>query len=93
MQAPLPMGYARLEIDFGMVTLIGEGGYISIDVEDVEAKMLDLEAILELTALEPFSLFVGYRKIEFEGQGMVDGDNIDIDIGLSGLIVGGGVVF
>ncbi|MCR9244260.1 MAG: hypothetical protein NXI31_04455 [bacterium] len=94
LSAPLPMLFGRAEIDIAdFLQLVGEVGYVAVDVEDVEANLLDVEALLELTALEPLNLFVGYRSISFEGEGEIDGDSIDIDLGLSGLIVGGGIRF
>lgn len=94
LQAPLPMGFVRGEVDvLGYVQLVGEAGYIKVDVEDVEAEMLDIEALVELTMFEPLNLFAGYRSIDFTGEGEIDGDSVNIDIGLSGFIVGGGIRF
>ena len=94
LQAPLPMGFVRGEVDIvGWLQLVGEVGYIEVDVDDVEAEMLDIEALVELTGFEPLNIFVGYRSIDLVGEGEIDNDSIDIDIGLSGFIVGGGVRF
>lgn len=94
LQAPLPMAMARLEIDaIPGVQLSAEAGYIRVDVDDVDAELLDVEALLEVTALDPVNLFVGYRAISLEGEGEIDGDNIDVDLGLSGFLIGGGVHF
>ncbi|MCA8954408.1 MAG: hypothetical protein KDE27_33190 [Planctomycetes bacterium] len=94
LQAPLPMAYLRGEIDaIPFFQLVGEVGYIKVDVEDVEASMLDVEALVEFTGLEPLNLFVGYRSIRLQGEGEIDSDNVDIDIGLGGFLVGGGIRF
>ena len=94
LQAPLPMGFVRGEIDIlGWLQFVGEVGYIEVDVDDVEAEMLDVEALAELTALEPLNLFIGWRSIDIAGKGEIDGDSVDIDFGLSGLIIGGGFRF
>lgn len=94
LQAPLPMGFLRGQIDLGeWVSLVAEGGYVQVDVDDIEAKMLDLEALVQLNALGPVNLFAGYRSIDFEGKGLISGDSFDIDIGLSGFVLGGGVTF
>jgi len=94
LQAPLPMGMARLEVDaIPGVQVSAEAGYIKVDVEDVEAELIDIEALVEVTALDPFNLFVGYRSILFDGAGEVDGDSVDVELGLSGFIIGGGVHF
>lgn len=92
--APLPMLYARAELALGSwVNLVGEGGYVQVDVEDISAKIVDLEALVELNAVGPFNLFAGYRKFLLEGDGVVDGDNVDISIGISGFLIGGGIRF
>jgi len=94
LQAPLPMGFGRVELDLGdWVTLVGEGGYIQIDIDDIEAKMLDLEALAQINAFGPLNLFVGYRSIDLEGDGLIDSDSFDVDVGLSGWLIGGGIIF
>ena len=94
LQAPLPMAFLRGEADIvGWFQLVAEVGFIKIDVDDVEAELLDIEALIELTAWAPLNLFVGYRGIDFVGQGEIEGDSIDLDMGLSGFMVGGGIVF
>ena len=94
LQAPLPMLFGRAEVDIvSMVQLVAEVGYVAVDVDDVDAEMLDIEALVEITAWEPLNLFVGYRSIDFEGEGDIDGDSVDIDIGLSGFLFGGGIRF
>lgn len=93
LQAPIPLAFLRLEADVSIFTLMAEGGYIQIDVEDVEASMLDVEAMVEVNALTWLNLFAGYRMIRFEADGFIDDDTYDIDLGLSGFMVGGGFRF
>lgn len=92
--APLPMLFARGKIELGSwVNLVAEGGYVKVDVEDISAELLDLEALVELNAVGPFNLFAGYRKVQLDGDGEIDGDNFDLSIGLSGFLIGGGFRF
>ncbi|MBM4061160.1 MAG: hypothetical protein FJ265_08705 [Planctomycetes bacterium] len=91
--APIPLGFLRAELDLGIVALVAEAGYMSVDVEDVEASMLDLEALLAVRPLDWLDLFVGYRSIAIEAEGLIDEDEVDLDLTLSGFVIGGGVRF
>jgi hypothetical protein len=93
LQAPLPMGFVRARLDLGVVEAIAEGGYVQVDVQDITAKLLDVEALVRVKPDDWLDLFVGYRKFQFQGDGLVDNDSFNIDIGLSGFLVGGGVRF
>ncbi|MCA8973205.1 MAG: hypothetical protein KDC98_00715 [Planctomycetes bacterium] len=93
LQAPLPMLFARAEVDIGIATLVGEGGYVAIDVQDIAAKMLDLEALVQFDVFGPLELFAGYRYINLQGDGLIDDDSFDINLGLSGFLIGGGITF
>ncbi|MBL8752442.1 MAG: hypothetical protein JNK15_03995 [Planctomycetes bacterium] len=93
LKAPLPLGFVRAEIDLGIVSAVGEVGYMSIDVEDVETSFLDLEALLMVHPTPLLNVFVGYRSMELEGEGDIDGDSFDTDLKISGFMVGGGLRF
>jgi hypothetical protein len=93
LKAPLPLAFVRAEIDLGIVSAVGEVGYMSIDVEDVETKFLDLEALLMIHPLPLLNFFVGYRSMELEAKGAIDGDSFDTDLQISGFMVGGGIIF
>lgn len=93
LQAPIPLAFLRAGLDFGIVGAMVEGGYMQVDIEDVEAKMLDIEALVELRPLDWLNVFVGYRSIEVQAEGLIDDDQADIDIGVSGWLVGGGIRF
>ncbi len=91
--APIPMLFLRGGVDVGPVRGVGEVGYVAVDIEDVEASLLDVEARLEVAPTPWFDVFVGYRLINMEVEGLIDDDTYDIDIGLSGFMVGGGFRF
>lgn len=93
LQAPIPMLFLRAEADISIVTLLVEAGYISVDIDDIEAKLLDVEALVEVNVTNWLNFFAGYRMIEFEADGLIDNDTYDIDLGLSGFLVGGGFRF
>jgi hypothetical protein len=89
----VPIAFLRGEVDIGFVTLLAEGGYVKVDVEDVELTLLDIEAMLMIQPTSMLDLFVGYRMIEFEGDGEIDGDTFQGDFELGGFMVGGGIRF
>lgn len=93
LQAPIPMLFLRAELDFDWVALVAEGGYVAVDVEDVDAKMLDLEAQLVVRPWSALELFAGYRSIAIEAEGLIDDDSVDIDLTLSGFVLGCGLRF
>lgn len=93
LQAPLPMLFLRAEADISIVTLLVEAGYVSVDIDDIEAQLLDVEALVEINATTWLNFFAGYRMIDFEADGLIDNDTYDIDLGLSGFLVGGGFRF
>jgi len=93
LQAPVPIAFLRGEVDIGFVSLLAEGGYMKVDVEDVELTLLDIEAMLMVKPSSWLDLFVGYRMIEFEGDGEIDDDTFQGDFELGGFMVGGGLRF
>jgi hypothetical protein len=93
LQAPLPLLFARGQVDLGVVSGVLEIGYAAVDIDDVEAALLDVEALAIVRPTELLELFVGYRLISLEVDGEVDGDTVDADLELSGWMIGGGVRF
>ena len=83
----------RGEVDLGIVSAVVEGGYITADVDDVEGEVLDIEAQLVLHPTDLIEVFVGYRSLELQFDGDIDGDTFDTDIQISGFLVGGGIRF
>jgi hypothetical protein len=93
LNGPLPLAFLRGEVDLGIVSAVVEGGYITADIDDVEGEVLDLEAQLVLHPTDLIEIFVGYRSLELELDGEIDGDSFDTDIQISGFMVGGGIRF
>lgn len=90
---PIPLAYLRGEVELGMFSLTAEAGYLEVDVDDVSGSLLDAEAQLAINPTPLLELFVGYRLLEFQVDGQIDGDTVDTDFTLSGLMIGGGVRF
>jgi hypothetical protein len=91
--APVPLPMIRGEVDLSVASLIAEIGYIDIDYDSVRAKMLDLEVLLEIRPTRILNIFVGYRSLQIEAAGRIKDDQVDVNVGLSGFIVGGGLRF
>jgi len=93
LNAPLPLAFLRAEVDLGIFSAVAEAGYISADIDDVEGEVLDLEAQLVLHPTPLIELFVGYRSLDMQFDGEIDGDTFDTDIQISGFMIGGGLGF
>ncbi|MEO6593970.1 MAG: hypothetical protein ABIP94_04380 [Planctomycetota bacterium] len=93
LQAPVPMGFVRAEVDLGVVSAVGEVGYIKANIQDVTASLLDVEALLQVRPKKWFDLFVGYRSVRIDAKGIVDGNQFNTDLTISGFLVGGGFTF
>lgn len=90
---PVPMLFLRAEADIGIASAVVEGGYMEIDIKDVTASLLDLEAVVEVRPTALVHLLAGYRMLNLRADGLIDGDTFDTDFTLSGFFVGGGVRF
>ena len=90
---PVPLGFLRAEAKVWLLAFIAEAGYMEIDIDDADGKLLDVEAMIEVRPTGVLNVFVGYRHLNLQVDGEVDGDAFDADITLSGLLIGGGVRF
>lgn len=90
---PVPMLFLRAEADLGIAAAVVEGGYMEIDIDDVTASLLDLEAVVEVRPTDLVHLLAGYRLMNLKADGLIDGDTFDTDFTLSGFFVGGGIRF
>lgn len=93
LQAPVPLGFLRGEVDLGVVSAIAEVGYMEYGVDDLDGKLLDIEALLQVHPTAMLSLFAGYRSLNLQVDGELDGDTIDTDLTVSGFMIGGGLRF
>ena len=93
LQAPLPMLFLRGEVEVGPVGAVAEVAYAGASVDGVDASLLDVEALLLVHPTSMLELFVGYRYLQLQVDGEIDGDSYDSDLRLGGLMVGGGVRF
>jgi hypothetical protein len=95
----VPLPYLQVGIDTGVVGGFVEVGYLPLDTEDlnlssdyeVESTTLDIEAMLRVRPAPHIELFAGYRLFALELEGRLEDDSVDIDIDLSGFMIGGGV--
>ena len=90
---PVPLAFLRGELNLWKLGLIAEAGYMKADLEDADAQVLDLEALLELRLTPLINVFAGYRLVDLEIDGEIDGDAFDADVSLGGFLLGGGLRF
>lgn len=93
LNSPFPLLFLRATVDFGTVGAFVEAGYLGADVDDVDGALLDIEAQLLVRPWSALELFVGYRYLQLQLDGLIDDDSFDTDLTISGLIFGGGLKF
>lgn len=88
--APVPMPFVRAEAGLGIVAAVGELGYITVpEIDGIEGTFWDAELALELRPSAFTSVFFGYRHIDIDGEGTVDGRDFEVDLQAAGWMVGG----
>jgi hypothetical protein len=90
---PVPMLYGQLEGRLGPVGVQVDGGWMSIDLGDVEGTWWDLEGRVTASLDDRFDVFAGYRHIDLDTEGVAGSQRFDADIQLGGWFVGAGVRF
>lgn len=94
LEAPVPMAFVRGEVDLGIAGGIVELGYAKVpEIDEVEGSILDIEALVEFRPIPKLHLFAGYRAQLLEIEGEVDDDAFDLDMDLTGFLLGGGIRF
>ena len=93
LSVPVPFVLLRGEVDLKWFDLVAEVGYMSADVEDLEARLVDIEAMAIFRPAHWVHLFVGYRQLVLDAKGYVDDDYVDADVTLQGPMIGGGFRF
>jgi hypothetical protein len=92
-QIPAPLGYVQAEVDFDWIAATIDFGAMRVNLEEVDGNYVDFEGMLRLSPMEKLEIFGGYRVIQVDGTGEVDGQGYNSDIELAGWFVGGGVTF
>jgi len=94
LSVPAPFGVVRGEVDLKWFHFVGELGYMSADIGDLEARIVDVEALLMVRPVRWAHLFAGYRSLVLDAKGSLDGsDFVNADVTLSGFMFGGGFEF
>lgn len=97
----LPLPYVQVGVDTGIVSAFVEVGYLPLDTSkvniggdyDVDSKTLDVEAMVRVRPGAHLEVFAGYRLFKLQVAGRLQSDTVDIDIDLTGFMVGGGLVW
>ncbi len=95
----VPLPYIQVGLDTGVVAGFIEVGYLPLKTKDlnlgseydVESETLDIEAMVKVRPAPHVELFAGYRLFKLSLEGRLQQDTVDIDIDLSGFMIGGGV--
>jgi len=91
---PVPMLFVRAEAGVGLVAAVAEVGWLQTpEIDNAELALLDLEAMVELRLAPGFQLFAGYRSIDIDGKGETETESFEVDLNVSGWLIGGGVRF
>ena len=92
---PIPLVFLDASFDPPVIPLSVEAhiGGITGTYDDFDGLLLDGEATVHVHLLDPLDLYAGYRYIQFELDGVDDGEEFTADLVLSGLIVGAGLRF
>ncbi len=90
---PLPLAFLRTELELGPVNALAEVGYLGATIDGVDASLLDLEAQLQVRPTSWADLFIGYRYLALNAQGVISNDAYDVDLTVSGFMLGGGFRF
>lgn len=91
--APLPLLYGEAEVALGTLRGIVDIGWISGEYGDVDGTFLDLAGTVRLELAKHAELFAGYRWIEADVKGTVDGQAFQGDLVLQGWFLGGSLRF
>lgn len=90
----VPLVFVRGEVELGGIAGIVEIGYLQTpEYDDAKSTVLDVELLAEVEVAGNFRAFAGYRLIDLEGYGETDGDSFDIDLEISGWMIGGALRF
>lgn len=92
--APIPYGVVRGEYVLDKrLRLMVEAGYMSADVSDYEARLVEFDAMASYQLSAHLHLFVGYRYLVLDAKAKLDDDFIDAKFAMQGPMVGGGLRF
>lgn len=91
--APVPMLYVRGAVDTGVVRGELSLAWIEADVADVQGLFLDVDATVVFSPVPALDVFAGYRYINMDVDGKLDGQQFTTHTQLSGWYLGAGITF
>lgn len=92
-QAPVPMLYVRGAVDTGVVRGELSLAWIEADVADVQGLFFDADATVVFSPVPALDVFAGYRYINMDVDGKLDGQQFTTNTQLSGWYLGAGITF
>jgi len=100
-QALIPIGCLQAGLEVWVFEALMEGGFMQVPQgfvekytdDDYDGTFFDLEGLLKWHPHQNVTLFVGYRYISFDGKGDAGENRFELDSGIRGWMVGGGLKF
>ena len=92
-QAPVPMLYVRGSVEAKSVRAELSLAWIEADIADVQGLFFDVDAMLVYSPVPAFDIFAGYRYINLDVDGKLDGQQFTTHVELSGWYLGAGITF
>ena len=92
-QAPVPMLCVRGSMEAKSVRSEVSIAWIEADIADVQGLFFDVDAMVVYTPIPAFDIFAGYRYINLDVDGKLDGQQFTTHVELSGWYVGAGITF
>lgn len=91
--APIPLLFGEGEVKLGNLRGIVDVGWISGEYGDVDGTYLDLAGTVRMEIAAHLEVFAGYRWLEADIKGTVDGQAFQGDLVLQGWFLGGSLRF
>jgi hypothetical protein len=89
----VPELFVAGEADFGWGSLVAEIGWMEASLRDASGRYWDVDALVRVHPASQIELFLGYRYILMDADGLAASRDFAGDVNVSGWLVGGGVRF
>ena len=90
---PIPMLFIQGEVDFSILELVVDLGWLDASYDSYTVDVLDVEAMLRVKPIGMFQLFVGYRATLLDISRDETGNRDRIDLDFRGWTAGVGIHF
>ncbi len=88
-----PMPYVEAEIDFDVIAIGANAGFLGVDLRDASGRYWDVEAYVRGAPFGGLELIGGLRYMLFDAHGEATGRDFDADLDVFGWFLAGGIRF